>query len=39
MLGTAAVRDPEVTTAIAAAHGDRVVAAVDARGGKVAAEG
>ncbi len=39
VLGTAAVRDPEVTTAIAAAHGDRVVAAVDARGGKVAAEG
>jgi phosphoribosylformimino-5-aminoimidazole carboxamide ribotide isomerase len=39
VLGTAAVRDPEVTAAIAAAHGDRVVAAVDARGGRVAAEG
>jgi phosphoribosylformimino-5-aminoimidazole carboxamide ribotide isomerase len=39
VLGTAAVRDPDVTAAIAAAHGDRVVAAVDARAGKVAAEG
>ena len=39
VLGTAAVRDPEVTEAIAAAHGDRVVAAVDARAGQVAAEG
>jgi phosphoribosylformimino-5-aminoimidazole carboxamide ribotide isomerase len=39
VLGTAAVRDPDVAEAIAAAHGDRVVAAVDARAGKVAAEG
>jgi phosphoribosylformimino-5-aminoimidazole carboxamide ribotide isomerase len=39
VLGTAAARDPEVTAAIAAAHGERVVAAVDARGGRVAAEG
>ena len=39
MLGTAAVRDPEMAEAIAAAHGDRVVASVDARSGKVAAEG
>jgi phosphoribosylformimino-5-aminoimidazole carboxamide ribotide isomerase len=39
VLGTAAVRDPEMTEAIAAAHGDRVVASVDARAGKVAAEG
>ena len=39
VLGTAAVRDPELTAAIAAAHGDRVVVAVDARGGNVAAEG
>jgi phosphoribosylformimino-5-aminoimidazole carboxamide ribotide isomerase len=39
VLGTAAVRDPEMTAAIAAAHADRVVASVDARSGKVAAEG
>jgi phosphoribosylformimino-5-aminoimidazole carboxamide ribotide isomerase len=39
VLGTAAVRDPELAEAIAAAHGDRVIASVDARGGKVAAEG
>jgi phosphoribosylformimino-5-aminoimidazole carboxamide ribotide isomerase len=39
VLGTAAVRDPEMTAAIAAAHGHRVVASVDARSGKVAAEG
>jgi phosphoribosylformimino-5-aminoimidazole carboxamide ribotide isomerase len=39
VLGTAAVRDPEMAEAIAAAHGGRVVASVDARSGKVAAEG
>jgi phosphoribosylformimino-5-aminoimidazole carboxamide ribotide isomerase len=39
VLGTAAVRDPEMAEAIAAAHGDRVVVSVDARAGKVAAEG
>jgi phosphoribosylformimino-5-aminoimidazole carboxamide ribotide isomerase len=39
VLGTAAVRDPEMAAAIAAAHGDRVVASVDARSGKVASEG
>jgi phosphoribosylformimino-5-aminoimidazole carboxamide ribotide isomerase len=39
VLGTAAVRDPELAGAITAAHGDRVVASIDARGGKVAAEG
>jgi phosphoribosylformimino-5-aminoimidazole carboxamide ribotide isomerase len=39
VLGTAAVRDPEMAEAIAAAHGDRVVASIDARAGKVAAEG
>ena len=39
VLGTAAVRDPELAAAIAAAHGDRVVVSVDARSGKVAAEG
>jgi phosphoribosylformimino-5-aminoimidazole carboxamide ribotide isomerase len=38
VLGTAAVRDPELAAAIAAAHGDRVVVSVDARSGKVAAE-
>lgn len=39
VLGTAAVRDPDLAAAIASAHGDRVVGAVDARAGKVAAEG
>ena len=39
VLGTAAVRDPDMAAAIAAAHGDRVVASVDSRSGKVAAEG
>jgi phosphoribosylformimino-5-aminoimidazole carboxamide ribonucleotide (ProFAR) isomerase len=39
VLGTAAVRDPDMAGAIAEAHGDRVVASVDARSGKVAAEG
>lgn len=39
VLGTAAVRDPEMTAAIAAVHGHRVVASVDARSGKVAAQG
>jgi phosphoribosylformimino-5-aminoimidazole carboxamide ribotide isomerase len=39
VLGTAAVRDPELAEAIAAAHGDRVVVSVDAKQGKVAAEG
>jgi phosphoribosylformimino-5-aminoimidazole carboxamide ribotide isomerase len=39
VLGTLAVRDPAMAEAIAATHGDRVVASVDARSGKVAAEG
>jgi len=39
VLGTAAVRDPDLAEAIAAAHGDRVIASVDARAGKVATEG
>jgi phosphoribosylformimino-5-aminoimidazole carboxamide ribotide isomerase len=39
VLGTAAVRDPEMAEAIAAAHGERVVASVDTRGGKAAAQG
>jgi phosphoribosylformimino-5-aminoimidazole carboxamide ribotide isomerase len=39
VLGTAAVRDPDLAEALAAAHGDRVVASIDARGGKVAAAG
>ena len=33
------MRDPAIAEAIAAAHGERVVASVDARAGKVAAEG
>ena len=39
VLGTAAVRDPDLAGALAAAHGDRVIASIDARAGKVAAEG
>ena len=39
VLGTAAIRDPELAEAIAAAHGDRVVVSVDAKGDRVAAEG
>jgi phosphoribosylformimino-5-aminoimidazole carboxamide ribotide isomerase len=39
VIGTAAVRDPDVAEAIASAHGDRVVASVDARRGRVTAEG
>jgi phosphoribosylformimino-5-aminoimidazole carboxamide ribotide isomerase len=39
VLGTAAVRDPEMAGAIAASHEGRVVASVDSRSGKVAAEG
>jgi phosphoribosylformimino-5-aminoimidazole carboxamide ribotide isomerase len=39
VLGTAAVRDPELAGAIAAAHGERVVVSVDARRGRVSAEG
>jgi phosphoribosylformimino-5-aminoimidazole carboxamide ribotide isomerase len=39
VLGTAAVKDPDLAAAIAALHGERIVASVDARSGKVAAEG
>jgi phosphoribosylformimino-5-aminoimidazole carboxamide ribotide isomerase len=39
VLGTAAVRDPELAEAIAAAHGGRVVVSIDARAGRVSAEG
>jgi phosphoribosylformimino-5-aminoimidazole carboxamide ribotide isomerase len=39
VLGTAAVRDPEMAEAIAAAHGERVVASIDSRGGLAAAQG
>ena len=39
VLGTAAVRDPALAEAVALAHGERVVASIDARSGKVAAEG
>jgi phosphoribosylformimino-5-aminoimidazole carboxamide ribotide isomerase len=38
VLGTAVVRDPAMAEAIAAAHGGRIVGALDARAGKVAAE-
>jgi len=38
VLGTAAVRDPAMAEAIAAAHGNRIVGALDARAGRVAAE-
>jgi phosphoribosylformimino-5-aminoimidazole carboxamide ribotide isomerase len=39
VLGSAAVKDPDLAAAIAAAHGDRVVVSVDSRSGRVAAEG
>ncbi len=39
VLGTAAVRDPDLAEAIADAHGDRVVVSVDSRSGRVAAAG
>lgn len=39
ILGTAAVRNPDMAEAIAAAHGDRIIVSVDSRSGKVAAEG
>jgi phosphoribosylformimino-5-aminoimidazole carboxamide ribotide isomerase len=39
VLGTAAVRDPMLAEAIAAAHGERVVVSIDSRGGTVTAEG
>jgi phosphoribosylformimino-5-aminoimidazole carboxamide ribotide isomerase len=39
VLGTAALRDPAMAATIAAVHGDRVVASVDTRSGKVTAEG
>jgi phosphoribosylformimino-5-aminoimidazole carboxamide ribotide isomerase len=39
VLGTAAVRDPALAEAVALAHGERVVASIDARSGKVAAQG
>jgi phosphoribosylformimino-5-aminoimidazole carboxamide ribotide isomerase len=39
VLGTAAIRDPDMAEAIAATHGERVVVSVDSRSGKVAAEG
>jgi phosphoribosylformimino-5-aminoimidazole carboxamide ribotide isomerase len=39
VLGTAAVRDPQLAEAIAAAHGERLVVSVDAKKGRVAAEG
>ena len=39
VIGTAAHRDPEFLDAMLAAHGDRIVVAVDARGGSVALSG
>ncbi len=39
VLGTSAQRDPELLGTLAEAHGDRIVASVDARGGRVAVEG
>jgi phosphoribosylformimino-5-aminoimidazole carboxamide ribotide isomerase len=39
VLGTAAVRNPDLAGAIASVHGDRIVVSVDARSGRVAAEG
>jgi phosphoribosylformimino-5-aminoimidazole carboxamide ribotide isomerase len=39
VLGTAAIRDPDLVTAIALAHPDRVIIALDARGGRVATDG
>jgi phosphoribosylformimino-5-aminoimidazole carboxamide ribonucleotide (ProFAR) isomerase len=39
VIGTAALRDPELLAATLEAHGDRVVVSVDARDGKVALAG
>lgn len=39
ILGTAALADPALTEALAAEHGERIVVAADARGGRVAVEG
>ncbi|MBK9265518.1 MAG: 1-(5-phosphoribosyl)-5-[(5-phosphoribosylamino)methylideneamino]imidazole-4-carboxamide isomerase [Polyangiaceae bacterium] len=39
VLGTAAIRDIDMVRALADAHPDRVVVAVDAKGGRVAIEG
>lgn len=39
VLGTSAQRDPQLLGELAAAHGERIVASVDARGANVAVEG
>ena len=39
VLGTSAQRDPDLLGSLADAYGDRIVASVDARGGRVAVEG
>jgi phosphoribosylformimino-5-aminoimidazole carboxamide ribotide isomerase len=39
VLGTAALRDPELVRDVAAAHPGRIVVAIDARNGQVAVEG
>ena len=39
VLGTAALRDPDLVASLATEHGDRIVAAADARSGRVTVEG
>ena len=39
VLGTAAIRDPDMTRALCAAHPGKVIVAVDARAGEVSVEG
>jgi len=39
VMGTALQRDPSLADALVAAHGERIVAGIDARGGSVAVEG
>ena len=39
VLGTAALRDPQILRAALEAHGERIVVSVDARGGRVALQG
>jgi phosphoribosylformimino-5-aminoimidazole carboxamide ribotide isomerase len=39
VIGTAAVRDPELVASLVEAHGDRVVVSLDSRGGRLAVGG
>ena len=39
VLGTAALRDPELVGALVEAHGERIRVAIDVRGGRVAHSG